>query len=112
MIIILKENTTARELSSLTEMLESHGVTPHITEGIHQTIVGLVGDTTRIDIESIYMNAPENNRYSAIFLGDPEDFSEYEIIELPFQLYIGKNIKDISVYSLTLHLSLQLRASI
>ena len=53
MIIILKENTTARELSSLTEMLKSHGVTPHITEGIHQTIVGLVGDTTRIDIESI-----------------------------------------------------------
>ena len=53
MIIILKENTTARELSSLTEMLRSHGVTPHITEGIHQTIVGLVGDTTRIDIESI-----------------------------------------------------------
>ncbi len=53
MIIILKENTTARELSSLSEMLKSHGVTPHITEGIHQTIVGLVGDTTRIDIESI-----------------------------------------------------------
>lgn len=53
MIIILKENTTARELSSLTEMLKSHGVTPHITEGIHQTIVGLVGDTTQIDIESI-----------------------------------------------------------
>ena len=53
MIIILKENTAARELSSLTEMLKSHGVTPHITEGIHQTIVGLVGDTTRIDIESI-----------------------------------------------------------
>ena len=53
MIIILKENTTAQELSSLTEMLKSHGVIPHITEGIHQTIMGLVGDTTRIDIESI-----------------------------------------------------------
>ena len=53
MIIILKENTTAQELSNLTEMLKSHGVVPHITEGIHQTIMGLVGDTTRIDIESI-----------------------------------------------------------
>ena len=53
MIIILKENTTAQELSNLTEMLKSHGVIPHITEGIHQTIMGLVGDTTRIDIESI-----------------------------------------------------------
>ena len=53
MIIILKENTTAQELSNLTEMLKSHGVIPHITEGIHQTIMGLVGDTTRIDIDSI-----------------------------------------------------------
>ena len=53
MIIILKENTTAQELNSLTEMVKSYGVIPHITEGVHQTIMGLVGDTTRIDIESI-----------------------------------------------------------
>ena len=53
MIIILKENTTKEELSSLTEMLHAHGVTPHMTEGIHQTILGLVGDTSRIDIEMI-----------------------------------------------------------
>ena len=53
MIIILKGNTTAQELSNLTEMVKAHGVTPHITEGVHQTIMGLVGDTTRIDIESI-----------------------------------------------------------
>ena len=53
MIIILKENTTAEELNNLSEMVKSHGVIPHITEGVHQTIMGLVGDTTRIDIESI-----------------------------------------------------------
>ena len=53
MIIILKENTTAQELNSLTEMVKSYGVIPHVTEGVHQTIMGLVGDTTRIDIESI-----------------------------------------------------------
>ena len=53
MIIILKENTTVRELNDLTELVKSHGVIPHITEGVHQTIMGLVGDTTRIDIESI-----------------------------------------------------------
>ena len=53
MIIILKENTTAQELNSLSEMLKAHGVVPHITEGVHQTIMGLVGDTTKIDIESI-----------------------------------------------------------
>ena len=53
MIIILKENTTAQEVNHLAEMVKSHGVTPHITEGVHQTIIGLVGDTTQIDIESI-----------------------------------------------------------
>ena len=53
MIIILKENTTTQELNSLTEMVKANGVVPHITEGVHQTIMGLVGDTTRIDIDSI-----------------------------------------------------------
>ena len=53
MIIILKENTTSQELNALAEFVKSHGVVPHITEGVHQTIMGLVGDTTRIDIESI-----------------------------------------------------------
>ena len=53
MIIILKENTTQQEIDKLIAMVRSHGVTPHITEGVHQTIMGLVGDTTGIDIESI-----------------------------------------------------------
>ena len=53
MIIILKENTTSQELNALAEFVKSHGVVPHVTEGVHQTIMGLVGDTTRIDIESI-----------------------------------------------------------
>ena len=53
MIIILKENTTSSDLNNLTELVKAHGVTPHITEGVHQTIMGLVGDTTKIDIESI-----------------------------------------------------------
>lgn len=53
MIIILKENTTRSDLNNLTELVKAHGVTPHITEGVHQTIMGLVGDTTKIDIESI-----------------------------------------------------------
>ena len=53
MIIILKENTTSHELSNLSDMLKAQGVTPHVTQGVHQTILGLVGDTTKIDIESL-----------------------------------------------------------
>ena len=53
MIIILKENTTEQEIKKLTDFVKSHGLTPHISEGVHQTIMGLVGDTSQIDIESI-----------------------------------------------------------
>ena len=53
MIIILKENTTEQEIKNLTDFVKSHGLTPHISEGVHQTIMGLVGDTSQIDIESI-----------------------------------------------------------
>ena len=53
MIIILQENATNQEIANLTELVKAHGVTPHITQGVHQTIMGLVGDTTGIDIESI-----------------------------------------------------------
>ena len=53
MIIILKENTTEQEIKNITDFVKSHGLTPHISEGVHQTIMGLVGDTSQIDIESI-----------------------------------------------------------
>ena len=53
MIIILQENATNQEIANLTELVKAHGVTPHITQGVHQTIMGLVGDTTLIDIASI-----------------------------------------------------------
>ena len=53
MIIILKENTTEQEIKKLTDFVKSHGLIPHISEGVHQTIMGLVGDTSQIDIESI-----------------------------------------------------------
>ena len=51
MVIILKENPEKRQLDNLLQWIESQGVTPHITEGMHQTIVGLVGDTAKIDID-------------------------------------------------------------
>jgi 3-deoxy-7-phosphoheptulonate synthase len=51
MVIILKENPEKNQLDNLLSWLKSQGVTPHITQGMHQTIMGLVGDTARIDIE-------------------------------------------------------------
>ena len=51
MIVILKENPDPGQLSSLQDWLVSQGVSIHRSEGLHQTVLGLVGDTSKIDID-------------------------------------------------------------
>ena len=51
MVIILKENPEQHQLDNLITWIKGQGVTPHITQGMHQTIMGLVGDTAKIDID-------------------------------------------------------------
>lgn len=53
MIISLKKSIRSEEQEHLIQWLESQGVRTHISEGEFQTIIGLVGDTTRIDIDLI-----------------------------------------------------------
>ncbi len=53
MIIALKKETPRAERERLIDWLESYGVRTHLSEGEYQTIIGLVGDTTRIDTDLI-----------------------------------------------------------
>jgi len=53
MIIALKKDTCREERERLITWLESYGVRTHLSEGEFQTIIGLVGDTTRIDTDLI-----------------------------------------------------------
>ena len=53
MIIALKKNVRKEEREQLIHWLESYGVRIHLSEGEYQTVVGLVGDTTRIDTDLI-----------------------------------------------------------
>ena len=53
MIIALKKNIRREEQDHLITWLESYGVRTHISEGEYQTVIGLVGDTTRIDTDLI-----------------------------------------------------------
>ena len=53
MIIALKKGIRAEEQAHLLQWLENQGVRTHISEGEFQTIIGLVGDTTRIDMDLI-----------------------------------------------------------
>ncbi|WP_105614354.1 3-deoxy-7-phosphoheptulonate synthase [Vallitalea okinawensis] len=49
MVVVLKPNTTEEDTKHIIEKIESKGCTVHITEGAKYNILGLVGDTTRIN---------------------------------------------------------------
>ena len=54
MIIVLKPTTTNEQLFVFTEKLKNeYGVKINRWDGVHSTVLGLIGDTTQIDIEYI-----------------------------------------------------------
>ena len=53
MIVILKENPDQAQLDSLLMWLKEQHVDVHPTIGEHHTILGLIGDTSKIDIDLI-----------------------------------------------------------
>jgi 3-deoxy-7-phosphoheptulonate synthase len=53
MIIAIKRGTGGEELGDFIALLEKQGVRINLSEGITQTVLGLVGDTTGIDAESL-----------------------------------------------------------
>ena len=54
MIIVLKSTTTPEQLTLFSEKLKSDfDVTINRWDGVHSTVLGLIGDTTRVDIEYI-----------------------------------------------------------
>ncbi len=53
MIIILKQGSDERRVTALREWLEEQGITVHDSIGVNHTVLGLVGDTTAIDIEML-----------------------------------------------------------
>lgn len=54
MVIILKNNYDKVQLDRLTEWLAEKDVHPQFTHGVGQTIMGLVGDTSKIDIDMLH----------------------------------------------------------
>jgi len=53
MIIILKQNPAPKQLETLKEWIKQMGLDIHVSEGTHSTILGLVGDTSVVDIDLI-----------------------------------------------------------
>ena len=51
MIVILKENPNQAQVNSLMTWLQSKGIEIHTSVGEHQTVMGLVGDTSKLDMD-------------------------------------------------------------
>ena len=50
MIIILKKQSPESEVENLKSWLVAHKITPHVSNGEHETLIGCVGDVAKIDI--------------------------------------------------------------
>ena len=53
MIVILKQNTTAVQIDEMVNWLSSFDIKVNLVQGTQKNILGLVGDTTKVDIESV-----------------------------------------------------------
>jgi 3-deoxy-7-phosphoheptulonate synthase len=51
MIAVLKQNVTERQIEQLTQWIKNQNVDVHLSKGKDYTILGLIGDTGRIDRE-------------------------------------------------------------
>ena len=51
MIAVLKHGTTPEQTAHLVDWLKQMNLDVHISEGVEVTILGLIGDTTRVDME-------------------------------------------------------------
>lgn len=53
MILVLKENYDKKQLENLTAWFKEKNLEIHLSEGAHTTIMGLIGDTSSIDIDML-----------------------------------------------------------
>jgi 3-deoxy-7-phosphoheptulonate synthase len=51
MIAVLRHNTTTEQRNRLISWLEGQGLNVHISEGQDYTVLGIVGDTTKLDMD-------------------------------------------------------------
>ncbi|MCI9247819.1 MAG: 3-deoxy-7-phosphoheptulonate synthase [Dorea sp.] len=56
MIIVLKPHTRQKEIDHVVNLIKSKGLDTHIVEGAEMTIIGCIGDTTRIDSKLFEVN--------------------------------------------------------
>jgi 3-deoxy-7-phosphoheptulonate synthase len=53
MIIVLKPNPSAEQLAHVLERIEELGFTPHLSQGVARTIIGVIGDEVKLQAEPL-----------------------------------------------------------
>lgn len=53
MIIVLKPETTAAQIEHVLERIQELGLKPHVSQGEHRTIIGVIGDENKIQAEPL-----------------------------------------------------------
>ena len=92
MIVVLKKNAEKQQVEVFSAWLHSMGLETHLSVGENHTIVGLVGDTSRVDIESIMaLDIVETvRRIQEPYKNANRKFHEQDtVIELPGGAKIG-----------------------
>ena len=56
MIIIMKPDASKEAVKKVTDLIEAKGLQPHLSEGSQVTIVGVVGDKTKLMGSNIEMS--------------------------------------------------------
>ncbi len=55
MIIVMKKNASRQDFSAVEELILSKGLKPHLSQGAQASIIGVIGDKTRLSVENIEM---------------------------------------------------------
>ena len=53
MIVVLKHGVAPDKQEQLMDWLKGQGLNIHVSQGVYQTVLGLVGDTSRVDMDLI-----------------------------------------------------------
>ncbi|MBC8570967.1 3-deoxy-7-phosphoheptulonate synthase [Zongyangia hominis] len=53
MIIILKEQAAPQKIRELIADIEGQGLSVHQSQGVNTTLLGIIGDTTKVDVEKL-----------------------------------------------------------
>ena len=49
MIIVLKPNTSKENVARVEQLIKRKGLDTHVVNGAEMTVIGCIGDTTRVD---------------------------------------------------------------